>query len=605
MQMEKIIKEIKNKIDIVDYISKFLQLEKEGSSYKALCPFHPDKNPSFYVKPSEQFFKCFGCGVGGDIITFVMKYYNVDFKEAVKMLADEIGLSIGSKQTEENTQVEKLSIDQIIAYVETCHQYAGLTNYFTDRGIPTYLIDKYKLGFDVENNAIVLPIFQDGQIISYVRRNLDDNKPRYEFPKGSNAIPFNVDLLKDEQQTNVFITEGIFDALTIETAIGQPAIALNGCENQKEFLQVLNQIKPKDKKFYILFDNDEAGSKAAKQLFDKMKNQYEVAICKWEGVPYKDINEFWQNSQDECIKFLKWQLKAAFYPYALINFAAQYVDFLKSDKFKAISTGFKQLDDVLNGGFVAGNLYVFGAKPSVGKTTFLLQLIDNFLQQGYECVFLSAEMPKEEILTRIFCREYGLKKANVKAAASDFYRKLRTRTATKEEMQEFMYIVQDYIKRYAFALHILESQRLDEVYYVLKHLQKPILFVDYLQLLQPAKTYQSDKQRVDLIMQELFEIKNKFLIPVVAISSLNRENYDKDDMTAFKESGAIEYGTTAAFLMQRDDDRVVHDDHKGNGYTIYFKCVKNRYGSIGDDITMRFWGGIYLFEEIDKNDNSL
>ncbi|ADQ45663.1 DnaB domain protein helicase domain protein [Caldicellulosiruptor kronotskyensis 2002] len=605
MQMQEIVKEIKSKIDIIDYIGRYLQLEKEGSSYKALCPFHPDKNPSFYIKPSEQFFHCFGCGVGGDVITFAMKYYNVDFKEAVKMLAEEIGLSTGSKQTEENTQEEKLSIDQIIAYVETCHQYASLTSYFADRGIPTSLIDKYKMGFDVENNAIVLPIFQDGQIISYVRRNLDDNKPRYEFPKGSNAIPFNVDLLKDDQQRNVFIAEGIFDALTIEAAIGQPAIALNGCENQKEFLQVLNLIKPKSKKFYILFDNDEAGSKAAKQLFDKMKNQYEVAICRWEGAPYKDINEFLQNSQDECIKFLKWQLKAAFYPYALINFAAQYVDFLKSDKFKAISTGFKQLDDVLNGGFVAGNLYVFGAKPSVGKTTFLLQLIDNFLQQGYECVFLSAEMPKEEILTRIFCREYGLKKVNVKVAGFDFYRKLRTRTATQEEMQEFMSVMQDYIMRYAFKLHILEGQRLDEVYYVLDRLQKPILFVDYLQLLQPAKPYQSDKQRVDLIMQELFEIKNKFLIPVVAISSLNRESYDDDDIKAFKESGSIEYGTAAAFLMKRDDDKPIHDDYKGNGYTIKFNCVKNRYGSIGENITMRFWGGIYLFEEIDNNDNSL
>ncbi|ADQ41034.1 DnaB domain protein helicase domain protein [Caldicellulosiruptor acetigenus I77R1B] len=608
MQTQDIIKAIKNKIDIVDYIGRYLSLQKEGNSYKAICPFHADKNPSFSIKPSEQFFHCFGCGVSGDVITFAMKYHNVDFKEAVKMLAEEIGLSIDDKQAENNTQDKKLSLDQIVAYVEMCSQYAKLTNYFADRGISPDIIKKYKLGYDVENNTVILPIVQEGQIVSYVRRNLDENKTRYEFPKGHKAIPFNLDILKDDLQTNVFITEGIFDALTIEAAIGQPAIALNGCENQKEFLQVLNQIKPKGKKFYILFDNDEAGCKAAKQLFDKMKNQYEVAICKWEGAPYKDINEFWQNSQSEVINFLLWQLKAAFYPYALINFAAQYVDFIKSEKFKAISTGFKQLDDVLNGGFVAGNLYVFGAKPSVGKTTFLLQLIDNFLQQGYECVFLSAEMPKEEILTRIFCREYGLKKANVKVPAFDFYKKLRTQTATEEEMQEFMFVMQDYIKRYAFKLHILEGQSLDEVYYVLDHLQKPILFVDYLQLLQPAKPCQSDKQRVDLIMQELFEIKNKFLIPVVAISSLNRESYsddnNKDDIKAFKESGSIEYGTAAAFLMKREDNKPIHDDYKGNGYTINFKCVKNRYGSTGDDITMRFWGGIYLFEEI-EDDNTL
>jgi len=603
MQMQEIVKEIKSKIDIVDYIGKYLQLEKEGSSYKALCPFHPDKNPSFYIKPSEQFFKCFGCDTKGDVITFAMKYHNVDFKEAVKMLADEIGLSIGSKQTEENTQVEKLSLEKIVAYVETCYQYANLTNYFTDRGISLHLIDKYKIGFDIENNAIVLPIFQGGQIISYVRRNLDDNKPRYEFPKGSNAIPFNVDLLKDEQQTNVFITEGIFDALTIEAAIGQSAIALNGCENQKEFLQVLNQNKPKDKNFYILFDNDEAGCKAAKQLFDKMKNQYKVAICKWEGnLPYKDINEFWTSNPEECTKFLKWQLKVAFKPHSLIVLMDDYKAYIEGEKSKTVPTGFKQLDEVLNGGLVPANIYAFGAEPSVGKTTFILQLVDNLLQQGLECVILSAEMSIEELLTRIFCRELAKKKIGHKVAAYDFYRKLRTNTATQEEKQDYWQVVVDYTKKYHDKLHIIKSSKLEEVKYTLQYLNNPVLFIDYLQLLKPQANYQSEKQRVDMVLEEIFEIKDDFNIPIVVISSLNRSGYGKTGLDAFKESGDIEYDVAAAFLMQRDDDRVVHDSYKGNGYTIYFKCVKNRYGSIGDNITMRFWGGIYLFEEVESNE---
>jgi twinkle protein len=512
METKDIVKAIKEKIDVVDYIGRFLSLKKEGSSYKAICPFHPDKNPSFYVKPSEGYFHCFGCGVGGDVIKFAQLYHNISFGEAIKMLSQEIGLPISNnKREEDKEQSPKISFEQITAYVEKCQENASLAkSYFANRGLSADFVDKYRVGFDIENNAVVFPIMQDEKVICWTRRNLDNPDCKYEFPAGYNAMPFNLDVFKNEQQSNIFIVEGIFDALTIEAAIGQPAIALNSCNNQQNFLRELNKIKPKDKKFYILFDNDEDGNKAAKQLIEKMKNQYEVAICRWEGAPYKDINEFWQNSQDECIKFLEWQLETAFYPYALINFAAQYVEFLKSDKFKAISTGFNQLDDVLNGGFVAGNMYVFGAKPSVGKTTFLLQLIDNFLQQGYECVFLSAEMPKEEILTRIFCREYGLKKANVKVPAFDFYRKLRTRTATKEEMQEFMPVMQDYIKRYVFKLHILEGQRLDEVYYVLERLQKPILFVDYLQLLQPAKPYQSDKQRVDLIMQELLRLKTSF-----------------------------------------------------------------------------------------------
>ncbi|AEM73571.1 CHC2 zinc finger domain-containing protein [Caldicellulosiruptor acetigenus] len=607
--MQKIVKEIKNTLDIVEYIGRYLSLQKEGNSYKAVCPFHADKNPSFSIKPSEQFFHCFGCGVSGDIITFAMKYHNVDFREAVKMLAEEIGLSIGSKQTEENAQKEKLSIDQIIAYIETCHQYTSLTSCFTDRGIPNWLVNKYKLGFDVDKTAIVLPIFKDGQPVLYINRFLNDSERKYDVPKSATLIPFNLDILRDDLQTNVFITEGIFDALTIEAAIGQPAIALNGCQNQKEFLQVLEQIKPKGKKFYILFDNDEAGSKAAKQLFDKMKNQYEVAICKWEAAPYKDINEFWQNSQDECIKFLKWQLKAAFMPHSLIVLIDSYKIYIENKNSKVIPTGFKQLDEILNGGLMPANVYVIGAKPGVGKTTFVLQLVDNLLQQGLECVVLSAEMSIEELLTRIFCRELAKKKVNHKVAAFDFYKKLRTHTATQEEMQDYWQVVVDYTKKYYDKLHIIKSNKLGEVMYTLQHLNKPVLFIDYLQLLQPANPYQSDKQKVDLTMQELFAIKDKFIVPVVAISSLNREGYNRDDMAAFKESGAIEYGTAAAFLMQRVADQggkplIIHDEYKGNGYTIKFNCVKGRDGGEGNEIVMRFWGGIYLFEEI-EDDNTL
>ncbi|ADQ05196.1 DnaB domain protein helicase domain protein [Caldicellulosiruptor owensensis OL] len=607
METKDIVKAIKEKIDIVDYIGRFLSLQKEGSSYKAICPFHPDRNPSFYIKPNEQFFHCFGCGTGGDIIRFAQLYHNISFGEAVKMLAAEIGLSISDDKQEENKkQTEKIPYEQLITYVEKCQANASLAkSYFASRGISEKFMEKYNVGFDVENNAVVFPIVQDGKVICWTRRNLNNPDRKYDFPQGYNAIPFNLDVLKDDKQTNVFITEGVFDALTIEEAIGQPAIALNSCTNQQNFLQELNRIKPQGKKFFILFDNDHDGKEQAKKLFDKMKKVYDVALCNWNNnLPYKDVNEFWIADPANCTKFLLWQLKTAFYPYALISIAPSYEEFIKSEKFATIPTGFKMLDDVLNGGLIAGNLYVFGAKPSVGKTTFLLQLIDNFLQQDYECVFLSAEMPKEEILTRIFCREYGLKRANVAVPAFDFYRKLRTRTAEAEEIQEYMDVVKDYTKKYAFKLHIVEEQKLESIPYILERLSKPILFIDYLQLLQPAKPYQSDKQRVDLIMEELFEIKNHFLIPVVAISSLNRENYDKDDITAFKESGSIEYSTAAAFLMQRDHDRVVHDKYKGNGYTITFKCVKNRYGRIGDDITMRFWGGIYLFEEID-DDNSL
>jgi len=86
--------EIKRRIDIVDLISSYLTLKKAGSNYKALCPFHQEKTPSFMVSPERQIFKCFGCSEGGDIFTFTMKMENLGFREALVMLAERAGVKL-------------------------------------------------------------------------------------------------------------------------------------------------------------------------------------------------------------------------------------------------------------------------------------------------------------------------------------------------------------------------------------------------------------------------------------------------------------------------------------------------------------------------------
>src|SRR3972149_11060179 len=88
------VEEIKRRIDIVDFISTYLTLKKAGANYKAICPFHQEKTPSFMVSGEKQIFKCFGCQVGGDIFEFVMKMENLEFPEALRMLAERAGVQL-------------------------------------------------------------------------------------------------------------------------------------------------------------------------------------------------------------------------------------------------------------------------------------------------------------------------------------------------------------------------------------------------------------------------------------------------------------------------------------------------------------------------------
>ena len=89
-----IIEEVRMKNDIVDVVSQYVKLNKRGSTYFGLCPFHNEKTPSFSVTPAKQMYYCFGCGAGGNVITFVMEYENYTFVEAVKMLADRAGIAL-------------------------------------------------------------------------------------------------------------------------------------------------------------------------------------------------------------------------------------------------------------------------------------------------------------------------------------------------------------------------------------------------------------------------------------------------------------------------------------------------------------------------------
>ena len=154
---EELIEEVRIKNDIVDVISGYVRMQKKGSNYFGLCPFHNEKSPSFSVSPSKQIFYCFGCGAGGNVITFLMEYENASFQEAVKMLADRAGVNLPELEYNEEARQKESRRAKLLAINREAARYyyymlrnpRGRTGYqyLAGRQLSEETMKKFGLGY--------------------------------------------------------------------------------------------------------------------------------------------------------------------------------------------------------------------------------------------------------------------------------------------------------------------------------------------------------------------------------------------------------------------------------------------------------------------------
>ncbi|HBT48468.1 MAG TPA: hypothetical protein DEA61_01110 [Caldanaerobacter subterraneus] len=585
---------LKKKIDIVNIISHYVELKREGTSYKGLCPFHPDTNPSFSVSPERGIYKCFGCGVSGDVFDFIQRIENCTFDEAVRKVMEMAGINeplpIG-KGTEECKE-------DFSKFVEEAHKNIDKTDYLSKRGISEALIKKYHIGFDGE--GVIIPLSYRGEIVGYVKRFIEGER-RYYNPKGVKLVPFNIAVKQDV----VFVTEGIFDALAVEEVIGLPAIALLGSQNHNVLLENLNCDH-----YIIMLDNDETGQKQALELYNKLKERgKKVTLFDSSLYPaeIKDPNEWLVKDKNAFKKVLDLYITIARKPYSLKALTLNYQNTFRAGKYKPIPTGIKAIDDVLEGGLRKGMFYTIGAMPGTGKSSLCIQMTDSLAKAGYNVIYVSVEMSEYEIQTKLFAREFTLTRLKQgfpeKKHVLIQTELLKGHIADRDKLIAFNGIIKEYINKVGERIHIVFTTSLNEVRKAVEIEPNSILIVDYLQKLQPSEKFQTDKQRIDAVLNELNKIKNEFEIPVLLISSINRQSYNSEsEMSAFKESGTIEYDTAGAFVMttKKDEnkkDLIGEDELKGVYKHVYLECVKNRYGQVGERRELVFYPLFSHFEE--------
>lgn len=305
------ISEIIEKNDIVDVISEYMTLKRSGGNYGALCPFHSEKTPSFSVSSSKQIFNCFGCGVGGNVITFIQKIERINFVEAVKLLAERAGIQLEEDKDPKQLERAKLRKSLYKANTEAARFFYSNLNknakameYLKRRGLSEAIIKRFGLGYapdkwhelmdfmkrkgisselmykaglivkskdgdnyyDKFRNRVMFPIIDlKGNVIAFGGRVTDDSKPKYlnspdtpVFNKGYNIYGLNF-VKRVQNLENIIVVEGYMDAIALHQFGVENAVASLGTaftENQAKLLKRFSN------EIIISYDSDLAGQTA-------------------------------------------------------------------------------------------------------------------------------------------------------------------------------------------------------------------------------------------------------------------------------------------------------------------------------------------------------
>ena len=346
-----VIEEVRTRNDIVDVISQYVNLKKKGANYFGLCPFHNEKSPSFSVSPGKQMYYCFGCGAGGNVITFVMEYENYSFVEAVKMLADRVGITLPEVEyTKEakaaadlkNTllEINRLAANYFYYQLKQPHGKIGY-DYLKRRQLTDETIKRFGLGFanktsndlyqymrskgysdailketglffieergahDKFWNRVMFPILDvNNRVIGFGGRVMGEGEPKYLnspetklFDKSRNLYGLNY--ARTSRAKYMLICEGYMDVIALHQAGFTNAVASLGTAFTSQHAVLLKRYTDQ---VVLTYDSDGAGVRAALRAIPILK-EVGMSVKVLDMKPYKDPDEFIKNlGQDEFQK---------------------------------------------------------------------------------------------------------------------------------------------------------------------------------------------------------------------------------------------------------------------------------------------------------------
>jgi len=312
---DNVLDEIRDRADIVDLIGEYVDLKRSGSNYMGLCPFHSEKTPSFSVSPSKSIFKCFGCGVGGDVITFIMKRENLSFPEAVEFLADKYNVRLevykdeNKEAREKRNRLYEINREAGLHFLKNYQASQKAQLYLKNRMLSDKTIRSYGIGYSKDSwtdlydhltkmgykeeellelnliskskngnyidrfrDRVMFPIInRNNRIIGFGARAFGDAKPKYLnsretpiFHKGSNVFNINI-ISRESTRERIILVEGYMDVIPLYNSGINYSVASLGTSLT---IDQANIIKRMAKDIYICYDSDNAGINATSRAID-------------------------------------------------------------------------------------------------------------------------------------------------------------------------------------------------------------------------------------------------------------------------------------------------------------------------------------------------
>lgn len=580
-----------------DYLKPDRSSERSGIIKGYVCPIcgsgTHDKGTGITTKDGIHFTCWAGCFRHADIIDIiglahglnendhVQKFEAAALEFGIEVEADEVYHPVSQEaEVKKNSQNSLAEEDYRNFFLEA---QKNLSNTTYHRGISLETLKKYGVGYvsawRVSEKApysprLIIPTYEQGYLARDTRENLTEEERKYAKLRRGHVMIYNYRALWESQEP-IFIVEGELDCLSV-IDVGGTAVGLGSTVNVKRLLSELKKQRP-SQPLILLLDNDDVGRKATEELANGLRKD-EIFFYR-SDLPqgYKDANDYLMKNRNEFSKWIGYNKK-----FAIENLRNNNIDderkqfdsevvfnniegFLKrmreSREGIAISTGFLNLDKLLDGGLYPG-LYVIGALSSLGKTTFVLQMADQIAQLGQGVLIFSLEMSRNELMAKSLSRLMfieELKRERGVSLAKTTRGILRGKFYDISE-EELFNVALDNYSAYGSKINIVEGvgdigvqEIIGKVMDYIKYREgeRPVLIIDYLQILAPYDMRATDKQNTDKAVLELKRLSRDYGLPVIAVSSFNRENYlSPVSMSSFKESGAIEYSSDVLMGLQ-------------------------------------------------------